>query len=101
MPITSPAAEWTQQPGAQDLGRVRPVEKGASPAALSPREADDAVVCGVHAVPARPEPLGTPGGLARLLAAMLRQPTEGPRHQERARANADRLLETIRVLSAL
>jgi hypothetical protein len=103
MPITSPVAEWTQaQPEAQDLERVAPVEKGATSAALSSRGVDDVeVVCGVHAVTARPEPLGTQGGLARILAAMMRRPYEGPSHRERAQANADRLLETIRVLTAL
>jgi hypothetical protein len=102
MPITSRVAEWTQaQPEAQDLGRVAPVEKGATSAALSSRGVDDVEVCGVHAVTARPERLGTQGGLARILAAMMRRPYEGPSHREHARANADRLLETIRVLTAL
>jgi hypothetical protein len=36
-----------------------------------------------------------------MLAAMVRQAYEGPRDRERARANAERLLETIRVFSVL
>jgi hypothetical protein len=52
-------------------------------------------------VSARPEPLSTAGGLARILAAMMRQAYVGPRDRESARANADRLLEAIRVLSIL
>jgi hypothetical protein len=54
-----------------------------------------------RAMPATPEPLGAFGGLARILAAKLREPREGPSGQGRARAHADHLLETIRSLSAL
>jgi hypothetical protein len=63
--------------------------------------ADEVEVSGAPVVAARPEPLGTTGGLARILAAMTRQAHDGPRDRERARANAERLLETIRVLSIL
>ncbi len=96
--LTNPVAELTREhAGANESGRVVLAEKGeVSRAALDEVEAPRASV-----VAARPEPLGTTGGLARILAAMTRQAYDGPRDRERARANADRLLETIRVLSIL
>jgi hypothetical protein len=36
-----------------------------------------------------------------MLITLMRQPYEGPRDRARARAHADRLVETIRVLSSL
>ena len=54
-----------------------------------------------RAVPARPELFGVPAGLFRVLVALMRQPYEGASDRARARAGADRLVETLRVLSAL
>jgi hypothetical protein len=88
MPITS-AVSWT---------RLRPAAGQTNRAGYSPAED---VVAAAPAGAERLEPLGVTGGLRRALTAMMRLGWAGPRDQERARANADRLLETIRVLSAL
>jgi hypothetical protein len=49
----------------------------------------------------RSEPFGTAGGLTRILTALTRQVYAAQRDRQRARANADRLLETIRLNSIL
>jgi hypothetical protein len=86
------AAEWARH---HELGQSVFVGKDES-ARTAVDLADAAPV-----VPVRPEPPGAAGRLARILMAMVRQTYVGPRERERVRANADRLLETIRVLSAL
>jgi hypothetical protein len=95
MLIRNPVAEWARDHvPADELGRAVSCEKRGSPA-------DEVHVSRGPVVSARPEPLATAGGLARILTTMVRQAYVGPRERERARANGDRLLETIRVLSIL
>jgi hypothetical protein len=77
------------------------VAKGDSARTAVDASADAVQSSGARVVPVTPEPLGAAGGLARILVALVRQTCAGPRERERVRANADHLLETIRVLSAL
>jgi len=102
MLITNPVAEWARDHVAADeLARAVSGEEGGSTRAALGSPADEGQIWRGPVVSARPEPLGTASGLARILAAMMRQAYVGLRDRERARANADRLLETIRVLSIL
>jgi hypothetical protein len=102
MLITNPGAEWARDHvPADELGRAVSCEKRGSTRAALGSPAHEVQVSRGPVVSARPEPLGTAGGLARILATMVHQAYVGPGEQERARANADRLLETIRVLSIL
>jgi hypothetical protein len=86
-------------PGVDGLGPPVLGERGRA----APVHADSPAPDGGRTRPddARPATLGTTRGLGRILAAMTRQGYERPRDLERARASADRLLETIRVLSIL
>ncbi len=98
MTSASPVTEWTQgHSGARDVGRLIAEQGEVTRTGPGSREADDIQRAG----PARPEPIGAFGGLARLLAVMIREPHEGPRDHGRYRAHAERLVETIRALSAL
>ena len=102
MPIKSGVVAWTRyHPVVNALGRV--VFSGTGDAARPTRSsvADEVQGSAALAVAERPAPLGTTGGLARILTAMMRQAYAGPSDRERTRANADRLVETIRVLSIL
>jgi hypothetical protein len=102
MLITNPVAEWARdQVAAEEFARAVSCEKGGSTRAGLGSPADEVQVSRGPVVSAKPEPLGRAGGLARILATMVRQAYVGPRERERARVNADRLLETIRVLSIL
>jgi hypothetical protein len=102
MLITNPVAEWARdRVAADELTRAVSCEEGGSTRAALSSPADEVQVWRGPVVSARPEPLGTASGLGRILATMVRQAYVGPRERERAWANADRLLETIRVLSIL
>ena len=102
MPTTRLEAAWTREHSdAQDLGRA--VLRGNRDAgtALSSDENDDVRFSGSQSVAPRSRLLGAYGGLDRILMTLRRRPYQGPGDRGRARANADRLVETIRALSAL
>jgi hypothetical protein len=102
MSIKSAVVAWTRyHPEVDALGRV--VFSGTWDTARPTRSsvADEVQGSAALAVAERPAPLGTTGGLARILTAMMRQAHAGPSDRERTRAPADLLLETIRVLSVL
>jgi hypothetical protein len=103
MLIRNPVAEWTRDhPAGEELRRTVFAEKGqATQASFDFSPADAVLSCGTPVVLARPEPPSAAGRLARILPTMVRQAYVGARERERTRANADRLLETIRVLSSL
>jgi hypothetical protein len=95
-------AERTRDhPAGEDLGSTVFVGTGEANRTAVASPADAVQSSGALVVPVRLEPLGAAGGLARILVALVRQTYVGPRQRECVRANADRLLETIRVLSAL
>jgi len=89
MPTTNPVAEWIpDHVGTDELGS--PVRNGGPSRAAFDSSTGGAVHgCGSPVVSARPESLGTASGLARILAALMRQAYVGPRDRERAGANAD------------
>src|SRR5262245_61336846 len=97
MPITSAIAG--HQPAGEVLGAKGVREETIRTACSSaPAELQ---VSAAPAVAGRATPLGGTGQLARMLMVLRRHACAGPRDRERARASADCLLETIRVLSIL
>jgi hypothetical protein len=96
-------AEWARQhPRTQTLWRVAAARRAEVTAAGAVfRDAADILPGDTPGVAARPAPLGAHGAVSRILVALMRQQYEGPRDPARARAHADRLVETIRVLSSL
>ena len=97
MPITSAVAIWARH----QLGRVVFCETGETTPPGCSSTADEAKIPAAAAVAWRREPLGPAGALARILMATMRQTSAGPTSRERARANANLRLETIRLSSIL
>jgi hypothetical protein len=96
MPITSAVAIWARH----QLGRVVFCETGETTPPGCSSTADEAIPA-APTVAWRREPLGPAGALARILMATMRQTSAGPTSRERARANANLRLETIRLSSIL
>jgi hypothetical protein len=96
-------AEWARQhPKTRSFWRLAgPRRSEVARAGRASGEAAQARPGGPRAVAAWPEPFAAQGAFSRMLITLLRQPDEGPRDRARARAHADRLVETIRVLSSL
>jgi hypothetical protein len=98
MPIKSTAADGTRYHAVVGaLGRVILGGTGKTTRTAHSLGQDSAA----PAVALRSEPLGATGGLTRILMALMRQAYAAPRDRARARANADLLLETIRLSSVL
>jgi hypothetical protein len=99
---TKAVTNWTRHhspPG--ELGRVVLGEQGKTTRTDRSFAADEVQVPAVPAVSERSVGLGPAGALARILIAAMRRTSAGPTHRERARANADVLVETIRAHSIL
>jgi hypothetical protein len=97
---TKAVTDWTRDHfSAGEPGRVVFGEHGETRTACS--STADEVQVPAPAVAERPVGLGLAGALARILMATMRKASTGPTHRERARANADVLLETIRAHSIL
>ena len=97
MPNTNVVTDWTRH----QIGRVVFGETGVTTQRAYSSTADEVQVPAAPAVAGRPVGLGPAGALARILIAAMRRTSAGPTHRERARANADLLLETIRAHSIL
>jgi hypothetical protein len=102
MPIKRTAAVWTHYHavvgalGGVILGGTGKTTRTAGSLAMEEGHGSAA-----PAVALSSEPLGATGGLTRTLMALTRQACAAPRDRARARANADLLLETIRLSSVL
>jgi hypothetical protein len=102
MPIKSTAADWTRYHAVVGaLGRVILGETGKTTRTAGSLAVEEGQDSAAPAVALRSEPLGATGGLTRILTALMRQAYAAPRDRARARANADLLLETIRLSSVL
>jgi hypothetical protein len=102
MPIMSAVADWTRHHlvgGA--LGRVAFGGAGETPRTAGSLVVEDGQESAARAVAERSEAPGTSGGLTRILTALMRQAYAARRDRQRARANADLLLDMIRLNSIL
>jgi hypothetical protein len=105
MPIRSTVADWTRHPRhhpvAGALGRVAFGGRGKATRPAGALAVEEGPGSAAPAIAQRSEPPGTAGGLTRILTALTRQAYAARRDRQRARANADLLLETIRLNSIL
>jgi hypothetical protein len=97
MPNANVVTDWTRH----QIGRVVFGETGVTTQRAYSSTSDEVRVPAAPAGAERPVGLGLAGALTRILMATMRQVSTGPTHRERARANADVLLETIRAHSIL
>jgi hypothetical protein len=88
-------------PETQDLRRVVVPEKREARTAIRSESDEDVQLPDSQVVASRSRLLGAHGGLDRILMALMRQLNQGSTTRAHARASADRLHETIRVLSVL
>ena len=102
MSTTKLAVGWIRERWeAQDLVRAVRREKRTAGAAIDADGTDDRQLSVSQTGTPGSRLLGAHGGLDRILMAVMRQLNQCPSSRANSRASADRLYETIRVLSVL
>ena len=102
MHTTRLAATGTREhSAAQGLGRVVLRESREAEAATTSDGSGDVQFSNAQIVAPRSRLLGAYGALDRILTELVRRPYAKPRERMGARVSIDRLVETIRLLTAL